>query len=141
MKTIIRMSTHEFEDKYGTDLEDVSLKTRDEVECVYVSEDDENPFVGCKYTDGKYSIVGCGKDAFCTYETMVDMLTEEDTTSSMINQLSDLRMNTLDKAIDLFNEYLSLEPDKDQDEQLLAMIEQKRRVIQSCEVLMSELGI
>lgn len=141
MKTIIRMSTHEFEDKYGTDLEDVSLKSRDEVECVYVSEDDENPFVGCKYTDDKYSIVGCGKDVFCTYETMVYMLTEEDTTSSMINQLSDLRMSTLDKAIDLFHEYLSLEPDKDQDKQLLAKIEQKRRVIQSCEVLMSELGI
>ena len=76
MYNVIKMSKHEFEDKYGTEVEDVSLKSADDVVSIFMSEDDDCPFIGCSYKDGTYSITGCGCDNFCTYGNMVDVLSE-----------------------------------------------------------------
>lgn len=55
------------------DINNVTLKDV-EVELVFMSDDEECPYVGVKYVDNTCSIVGCGIDQFCTYQQMIESL-------------------------------------------------------------------
>ena len=63
------------EKKYD-DIESVKLFDVD-VTAVYVSDNEENEYVGVEYVDGRFSIVGCGDDCEVSYDEMCTMLYEE----------------------------------------------------------------
>ena len=74
----------------------------------------------------------------------MDALTNKERTDymkneEMIKKLEELRMDAMNDAMDMFSEYLGLEPDVDHDRKLINMFNQKRHVIQLCEELISEL--
>ena len=59
----------------------------------------------------------------------------------MIEKLEELRMDAMNDAMDMFSEYLSLEPSEMQDVKLLNKMNQKRTIIRLCEELIAELEI
>ena len=59
----------------------------------------------------------------------------------MIKKLEELRMDAMNDAMDMFSEYLSLEPSEMQDVKLLNKMNQKRTIIRLCEELIAELEI
>ena len=59
----------------------------------------------------------------------------------MIEKLEELRMDAMNDAMDMFSEYLSLEPNEMQDVKLLSKMNQKRTIIRLCEELIAELEI
>ena len=73
MTKIIRMNVDEFEKESGC-LVDVVKVLDDDVEYVYINEDEECPYTGCKYVNDTYSICGVGMDCKVDFETMIDML-------------------------------------------------------------------
>lgn len=67
-----KISAYEYDD-----LEDVIIFDKNEPMYVYLSDNEENPFVGVEYDDGRFSIVGLGMDSEVDYEEMCAMLYEE----------------------------------------------------------------
>lgn len=67
-----KMSAYEYDE-----LEDVIIFEDNEPMFVYLSDDEENPYVGVEYDDGRFSIAGCGDDCEVSYEEMCAMLYEE----------------------------------------------------------------
>lgn len=72
-----KMSVKEFEDVFGDDIENVKLFEDIDAVAVYISSNDENPYVGVEYIDGRFSIVGCRADCEVSYEEMCAMLYED----------------------------------------------------------------
>ena len=66
---MIKMSAYEYDD-----LEDVIIDNNKEPMFVYISEDEENPYVGVEYDDGSFSIVGCCTDCEVTFDEMRELL-------------------------------------------------------------------
>ena len=54
------------------EVEEVSLE--ENVISVYRNDDEEVPFVGCVYDDGKCSVVGVRVDKFCSFGEMFRMV-------------------------------------------------------------------
>ena len=72
---MLKYKFEDFCDEYGYSKEDFvedESKYDEPLEpkYVYVSEDDENPFLGVGYGFGLYEIVGLGLDRFVTYQEM-----------------------------------------------------------------------
>ena len=65
----IKMDVNEYVKMCGCEVEDISMCGK-KVVCVYVRSDFEGGSLGCKYEDGSYSVVGCGRDCMCDYKYM-----------------------------------------------------------------------
>ena len=62
--------------KEYNDFDDVkNVRLKEGVKFVYLSDNDECPYVGCEYIDGTFSVVGVCVDQFCSYDDMVHYLT------------------------------------------------------------------
>lgn len=75
MKELIVATKEEFIRQYDDIFEDIALPTGSPVKRVYsgYNQDtlEETPYIGCEYENGTYSIVGLGKDRFCSFEEMI----------------------------------------------------------------------
>ena len=72
---LVRRSLLEMYNDYGIEESDVSLDENAKVVCCYEKECfDGGAYIGAKYDDGRYSVVGCGIDKFCTYNEMFDIV-------------------------------------------------------------------
>ena len=74
MNDLFKLTANELEDDWGMEVDEVTLKSRDDVKYIYVNESEDAAFVGCEYNDGTWSVVGCGMDCFCTYDEMISMV-------------------------------------------------------------------
>lgn len=55
---------------------DLKLMEEDVPSFVFISKDDEIPYMGIAYNDRKFAIIGCKKDSYVTYSEMMKFLTE-----------------------------------------------------------------
>ena len=55
--------------------------------------------------------------------------------------LNDLRMKSMEDAHEIFAEYLSVEPSEEHDTNLNEMMKAYRLIIQSCEIIVSQMAI
>lgn len=66
-----KISAYEFEE-----LDDVIIDNNKEPMFVYLSDNEDNPYVGVEYEDGSYSIVGCCTDCEVTFDEMYELLND-----------------------------------------------------------------
>ena len=75
MKTVQKMTVEDFE--WLDSVESVILDhKREDVEAVWMSGDEECPYVGVSYKDDTCSIVGMFEDHMVTFKEMIECLTE-----------------------------------------------------------------
>ena len=68
---LVKRSVIDMYNDYGVEEKDVSLDKSVKVVCMYEKECfDGGAFIGAKYEDGRYSVVGLGVDKFCSYREM-----------------------------------------------------------------------
>lgn len=65
-----KFSKSEWEELTGMEVTMISLKDEDVVAVYGKMSEDGGCFVGCKYKDGTYSVVGAGIDRFVSYADM-----------------------------------------------------------------------
>lgn len=69
-----KLTVAEFEEMSGCDIEDVNVSDGKKVVAVYISDDDECPYVGTEYDDGTFGVCGLRVDSIVTKQRMIDML-------------------------------------------------------------------
>ena len=65
-----KFSVSEWEEESGMEVSMISLKETKVVAVYEKMSEDGGCFVGCKYEDGSYSVVGAGIDRFVSYADM-----------------------------------------------------------------------
>lgn len=58
----------------GMEEEDISLDETKSVEFVVANDDEDVPYVGIIYTNGKCAVIGCGFDRYVDVVLMMDMV-------------------------------------------------------------------